>query len=257
MNILNAINKSAFIDLINSGKRLSDRGLYDYRKVCVSKNVIKSAAGSALARIGNTQVLAAVKFDIGEPYPDRPDQGVFITNSEFVPFANPDFDPGPPNENSIELARVVDRGIRSSGIIDVKGFVLEDDKVLMMFLDLWSLDDQGNLTDTAALAAMSAIMNAKVPKYEDGALVRQGKLQKLKVKGIVTAHTFGKLAGHTFVDMSADEQGAAEAKITLSVMDDKIVAVQKSGSGAFTKDEVLSLMDIAFKKHSELKKELK
>jgi len=253
MSIMNELRRGAFIDMIKTGKRLTDRDFYEYRDIEVKKGVLATADGSALARIGDTQVLASVKFTVGEPYPDRPDEGVFITNAELVAFANPSYEPGPPGEDAIELARVVDRGIRSSEIIDLKSFYLEEGKVLMMFIDLWILDDQGNLSDTSALAAMGALLNTKLPKYEDGELVREGDLENLKLSNIVTEHTFGKVADKTFIDPMLDEEIAAEGKITFGVMDDKIVTVQKSGWQSFTKDEVFSLMDIAFKKHSELK----
>jgi exosome complex component RRP42 len=63
--------------------------------------------------------MAGIKMDIGEPYPDEPDSGVMTTAAELIPMASPDFESGPPDEESIELARVVDRGIRESKIIDV------------------------------------------------------------------------------------------------------------------------------------------
>jgi len=42
------------------------------------------------------------------------------TSAEFRPMASPRFESGPPNEESIEVARVIDRGIRESGAIDTK-----------------------------------------------------------------------------------------------------------------------------------------
>ena len=42
-----------------------------------------------------------------------------MTNCEMLPMADPSFEPGPPSEDSIELARVVDRGIRESQLIDL------------------------------------------------------------------------------------------------------------------------------------------
>lgn len=251
--IIDELRRTALIDVIRTGKRLSERDFYEYREVEVRKGVITTADGSALARIGNTQILACTKFDIGEPYPDRPNQGVFMTNAEFVPFANPSFEPGPPDENSIELARIVDRGIRSSEIIDLDSFYLEEGKVLMLFIDLWIFDDQGNMIDTSALAAMGALLNTKVPKYEDGQLIRDGDLPNLKLKDVVTAHTFCKAADKTFLDPALDEEVAADGRLTLSVMGDKIVSVQKAGPASFNVNEIFDLMDIAFKKHSELK----
>ncbi len=253
-NVMKELMKSSLIDTIKKGKRLSQTEPYEYREIEVKPNVLKTSEGSAYARIGDTQVLASIKFAIGEPYSDRPNEGVFMTNAEFVPFANKKFEPGPPNEDAIELARVVDRGIRSSEIVDVKSFCLEDGKVLMMFIDLWILDDQGNLTDASALAAMTALLNTKIPEYKDGVLIREGKLKNMKIKEPVTAHTFCKILDKTILDPILDEEIATQGKITFGVMGDKIVSVQKNGGAPFTKEEIFELMDIAFKKHSEHKK---
>ena len=62
--------------------------------------------------------LCGVKVGTGEPFEDTPNDGVLTVNAELVPVASPNFEPGPPNEDSIELARVVDRGISESHAID-------------------------------------------------------------------------------------------------------------------------------------------
>jgi len=42
-----------------------------------------------------------------------------MTNLELLPLASPMFESGPPREDAVELARVVDRGIRESESIDL------------------------------------------------------------------------------------------------------------------------------------------
>jgi exosome complex component RRP42 len=71
---------------------------------------VKNAEGSAEVRLGKTLAIAGVKTSIGTPFADTPDMGVMIVNAEFLPIASPTFEPGPPDENAIELARVIDRG---------------------------------------------------------------------------------------------------------------------------------------------------
>ena len=88
-------------------------------------------------------------------------------NAELVPLAAPNFEPGPPDENSIELARIVDRGIRESKAIDTAKLCIEPGKkVFVVFVDVYVLNHDGNLIDAAALAAVSALMNTKMPNYE-------------------------------------------------------------------------------------------
>jgi exosome complex component RRP42 len=112
--VISKIRQRQIADLIAGGKRLDERGLTDYREIKVDTGFIAKAEGSALVHIGRTEVLSGIKIELGEPFADRPNDGVLTVNSEFVPLASPEFEAGPPREESIELARVVDRGIRES-----------------------------------------------------------------------------------------------------------------------------------------------
>jgi exosome complex component RRP42 len=167
--------------LIEKGKRLDDRGLLDTREIKIEQGLIEKAEGSARVFLGKTEVLVGVKVGLGEPFPDTPNEGVLTVNAELVPVASPHFEPGPPDENSIELARVVDRGIRESKCIDNEKLCIEPGKkVFVVFVDIYVLNHDGNLIDASAIAAMAALLNTKMPNYEvkDGELkIKQGYTQ--------------------------------------------------------------------------------
>ncbi len=69
---------------------------------------------------------SASRCVIGTPFADTPDKGVLSTNAELIPMGSPNFEAGPPDEHSIELARVVDRGIRESEMIDLEKMCIEN-----------------------------------------------------------------------------------------------------------------------------------
>lgn len=73
--------------------------------------------------------------------------------------AFPSFEAGPPNEQSIEIARVVDRGgIRESRMVDLEKLVIEPGKkVWIIFIDINVLDYDGNLIDASSLGAVAAL----------------------------------------------------------------------------------------------------
>src|SRR3990172_11012866 len=136
--------------------------------------MIEKANGSAQVYLGKTKVLAGVKIQPGQPFEDTPDEGILTVNAEFVPLASPSFEAGPPDENSIELARVVDRGIRESKAIDLKKLCIDPGKkVFMIFVDVYVLDHDGNLIDAAAMAALGALVDARMRAFE----VRNGELK--------------------------------------------------------------------------------
>ncbi len=192
------LEQKTVVDLILKGKRLDDRTPLDYRPMTIMLGVIDKANGSAEVYLGKTKVVAGVKVEIGTPFADRPDEGILTVNSEFVPIASPTFETGPPDENSIELARVVDRGIRESKAIDLKKLVISPGKkVFMVFVDVYVLDHDGNLIDAAAMAALGALVNAKMHafKVKDGEVEYKDEIIPLPMLNYPVPITTAKLEG--------------------------------------------------------------
>jgi exosome complex component RRP42 len=246
------IRKSVLLTTLKKGKRFDERALDEYRKTEVKTGVIDTAEGSAIARIGSTQVLAAVKIGMATPFSDRPDEGVFMTGAELLPLASPSFEPGPPSVESIELARVVDRGIRSAEIIDVKKLFVEEGKVLAVYLDLYVLDHRGNLTDTAALAAIAAFKTLQMPKVEGGKIIYSEKVGRMEIPRLPLCTSMIKVGNQWLVDPLLEEESAAETKLTIATTEDHVCAVQK-GEGKLSKQEFLDNVDVAFKRGNELR----
>src|SRR3989338_1647608 len=100
------------IRALDSGIRYDGRKLDEFRKINVGRSVIKSAEGSARVEFGDTQIIAGVKMGVEKPYPDTPQNGNLMVNVELLPLSNPDYEAGPPSEEAVEIARIIDRGIR-------------------------------------------------------------------------------------------------------------------------------------------------
>lgn len=259
--IVTKVKKKRISELLIQDKRLDGRGLTDYRETKVEVGLIEKAAGSALVSLGDTKVMAGVKIEVGSPYPDTPEEGVLIVNAELVPLASPSFEPGPPSEDSIELARVVDRGIRESKAIDTsKLCVVPGKKVFLVYVDIYVLDHDGNLFDASALASISALLNAKMREYvvrEDGELEFKENFVKLPVRNYPVEITMAKIDEKLIVDPSLEEEIATDAQITIAIdKDDKICAIQKSKPGTFTFDEVVEAARIARTKAREIRENI-
>jgi exosome complex component RRP42 len=254
------VKQRQIAQLIAKGKRLDGRGLNDYRDIKVEQGIIEKAEGSARVLLGKTEVMVGVKIEIGEPYPDTPSEGVLTVNAELVPLASPTFEPGPPDENAIELARVVDRGIRESKAIDLEKLcILPGKKVFVLFVDIYVLNHDGNLIDASALAAMAALMNTKVFNYElkDGEVKIKPGFTPLPIRRHPIAVTFAKINDKLVVDPWLEEEQLMDARLTITTDDDgNICAVQKGGSGYFTLRQILEAAQIAREKASEIRKKL-
>ncbi len=251
--IMSRMRRSVLLGTLSKGSRFDGRKPDEMREADVSTGVIKTAEGSALGKIGQTMVLASVKFDTATPFPDREDEGIFITNAELLPTASPVFETGPPGEKCIELARVVDRAVRSSEAIDLKSFFIEEGKVLGLFLDLYVLNYAGNFIDAATLAATSALLNTKLPKIEDGKIVRGEYTGPLNPKRLPFSVTFNKVGDYWLVDPERDEEVVAECVLTIAATEEHVCAIQK-GKGSLTREELFNNIDVTFKRADDLRK---
>ncbi len=249
------LEQKTIVDMISRGKRIDDRGIENYRTITIEAGLIEKANGSADVHLGKSRVLVGVKVQTGPPFPDTPDEGVLTVNAELVPLASPSFEAGPPSEEAIELARVVDRGIRESKAVDVKSLVLEKGKkVQVVYVDVYVLDHDGNLIDAAAMAALTALINAKVPKMEmkgDEVIVKSSH-HPLPLNNYPVAVTFAKVNGTILVDPSLEEEQVMNARLTVTIdKNGRICAMQKGGQYGFTVEELKRAVGVAVQKAAE------
>jgi exosome complex component RRP42 len=255
------VRQRQLAQLIDTGKRLDGRTLTDYREIKIEQGLIEKAEGSAQVFLGKTQVLVGIKVETGEPFPDTPNEGVMTVNAEFVPLASPGFETGPPDESSIELARIVDRGIRESKAVDNEKLCIEaGKKVFVVFVDVYILNHDGNLIDAAALAAVAALLNTKMPNYEikEGEVKTKQGYTPLPIRSHPITITIGKINDKLVIDPGAEEEQVMDARITMAVNDEgNICAVQKGLSGYFTPQQIIDASKLAREKAAELRKKLK
>jgi exosome complex component RRP42 len=259
-SLITKVRQKQILALLEKGRRLDGRGLTDYREIKIEQGIIEKAEGSARVLLGKTEVLVGTKVETGEPFPDTPNEGVMTVNAELVPLASASFEPGPPDENSIELARIVDRGIRESKAIDTEKLCIEaGKKVFVVFVDVYVLNHDGNLIDASAIASVAALLNTKMPNYEikdDEVKIKQG-YTPLPLRTQPITITIAKLGNNLIVDPSIEEEQVMEARISLAVnTEGNICAVQKGGSGYFTPQQILEASKIAQQKAADLRKTL-
>src|SRR3989344_3969663 len=228
------MNNEYIISLIQQNKRIDERKLDDYREIKIEQNISKNAEGSARCKIGDTEVLVGVKMDVGEPYPDSPDEGTIIVTAELSPVASPLFELGPPESKAIDFKKLC---------------IKKGEKIWIIFIDIYPLNDDGNLIDASVLAALAALKNAKFPKLEDGK-VNYGEFtnEKLKLEKLPINFTFVKIADKIILDPNSKEEAALDARLCISVHEGNIHAMQKGGDAGLNEQEIEKMIDIALKK---------
>ncbi len=249
-DVVSDLTRNHLHRLASTGKRIDGRAPDEFRPLTIEKGYVGSAEGSARVHLGSTDVLVGIKMDLGEPYPDTPNKGVLTTAAEQIPMASPTFESGPPREDAIELARVVDRGIRETQTVDLEKLCIEPgEKVWILFLDMHILDYDGNLFDACSYGVLGALTDTTVPasriEQED---------YKLEVLHQPVSVTAAKIGEFILLDPSLDEERIADARLTIATDENGAIrAMQKGLNGSFTFDEIKKVIDMAKKAGNELR----
>ena len=256
------VNKETITELAKQSKRLDGRSLTEYRQpIKLDLDISWTAEGSTRVQIGETVVMAGVKMSIEKPYNDTSDEGGIMVNAELLPLSSPEYEAGPPGIKAIELARVVDRGIREAKAIDLKKLCIEPgEKAWFVTVDIITINDAGNLFDASALAALAALKSARYPEVdsETGAINYKKKTsQKLLMLKDPLAVTVYKIGSQLLVDPTAEEEKAYDARLTVASDSKGILsAMQKGGEAPITIEDVGRMIDLALEKAKFLRSEL-
>ncbi|HUI00892.1 MAG TPA: exosome complex protein Rrp42 [Nitrososphaerales archaeon] len=259
--VVETIKRNQIVESISKGRRLDGRALDQLRPLEIKTHVIEKANGSAMVTLGNTQVLAGVKIDKGVPFPDTPDKGLLIVGAEVLPMAAAYLEAGPPDEGAIELARVVDRGVRESEMIDVSSLCIKPGKwVYSVFVDVNILNVDGNLFDATSYSVVAALLTAKMPKFVlDGDVVKDtGERLPLPVHKIPVSVTIANINNTLVLDPTEEEEAVMDARITLDTEDGgNICAGQKGEPGSFTPEQILTAAEWSIAKGREIRQKIK
>jgi exosome complex component RRP42 len=258
--IVEHLRRQQMRDVISKGKRLDGRVLDQMRTLEAELDIIKKANGSAKVKLGDSEVIAGIKVETGEPFEGLENKGALIISAEVLPTASPYIEPGPPDEETIELARVVDRGIRESEMLDLDRLVLVPGKIVYtIFVDCSVINTDGNLLDATSYAVVSALLSCKLPIFEieDGKVVDTGKTQDPPLTTIPVSITQVRIGDTIILDPTAEEEACMNARITITTNSDgDYAAIQKGFTGGFTREQIKKAAEIARIKGEQVRAKL-
>ncbi|XP_075633353.1 uncharacterized protein LOC142605801 [Castanea sativa] len=228
--------------------RPDGRPLGRARDTTIALGAVASAEGSALAKIGSTTMLAAIKMEVMTPSMDSPDQGCIAIDFHMPPICSPIVRPGRPAEIAPVVSKQLSDTISSSGMINLKELSLVNGKAAWMaYLDIYCLDADGALFDAALLSAVAAFSHLQIPAVslnDDGKIVvvseeNGGKLEKdavnkermkLTLKSIPFSLTCVLHKNYILADPTAEEESIMETVVTV-VLDSssQLVSLYKPG----------------------------
>lgn len=249
--------KKHLIRALEQDVRYDGRTKEQFRDITIQTGISNTAEGSARVQVGETIVMAGVKLEMGSPYADTPDQGNLMVGAELLPLSSHRFEAGPPTMESIELARVIDRTVRESHTMDLKKLcITPGEKVWTVICDVCTINDAGNLFDTASIAVAAALKNARFPTVnKDGTVDYKKKTDTpLPLTGIPLAVTVWSVGDHLLVDPTRVEEEYFDARLTIGSIDkDHICALQKGGIAALTADQIEQMADISLNHASQIR----
>ncbi len=248
-------------EYLSEGKRFDGRKPDEFREIIIETGISKNAEGSARVKIGKTEVIVGVKMNVAEPYADSPDKGNLMVTAELLPLSSPRFESGPPKFPAIELGRVIDRGIRESKFIEFEKLCIkEGEKVWTVFVDIYSINDDGNLLDAAGIGAIAALKNAKIPKYDSKEeKVLFGELSNEKVplsKETPISITTHKIGDNLVIDPTRDEEDISETRVTISSSNGIISSMQKGNTKELSIEEFNNILDLIEKAERDVFKKI-
>lgn len=225
------------------------RPLGSARETTVALGAVASANGSALAKIGSTTMLAAIKMEVMTPTLESPDEGCVAIEFHMPPICSPLVRPGRPAEAAPVLSKQLSDTILSSGMINLKELSLVSGKAAwMVYLDIYCLDADGALFDAALLSAVAAFSHLEIPVVslnDDGKIVlsseeNKGEMsqgepvnkerRKLTLKSIPFSLTCILHKNYILADPTAEEESIMETLVTV-VLDSssQLVSLYKPG----------------------------
>lgn len=256
MPIIPKIRKNAILSFLKRGARVDERSFEDHRTINIRTGLIPNANGSSYVELGNTKVLAGIKIEPGTPYPDTPGEGNLIVNAEFMPHASPIFEPGPPDERAVELARIIDRSLRDVRAVDLGKLVIVPGKrVWNLFIDIYVVDYDGNIVDASSIATLTALLTARMPRVsqspEGEIVISEEKTETLPILRKVVTATIAKIADETsgdryyLADPSLEEEMISDTLITIAFSEDGLITgIQKSGLASISSDDIPKIVGL-------------
>ncbi|PIA45325.1 hypothetical protein AQUCO_01700692v1 [Aquilegia coerulea] len=236
------------------------RPLGKSRDTTVALGAVASADGSALAKIGHTTMLAAIKMEVMTPTSDSPDEGCIAIDFHMPAICSPLVRPGRPAEEAPVISKQLTDVILSfdgcwlfsSGMVNMKELCLIPGKAAWMaYLDIYCLDADGALFDAALLSAVAAFSHLHIPAVslnDEGRVVSVSEEQvegnsikeplnkgkrKLTLSSTPFALTCILHKKYILADPTAEEESIMETLVTV-VLDvtGRLVSFYKPG-GAF------------------------
>jgi ribonuclease PH len=233
----------AVTGLLYSGGKLirpDNRANTDLRPLEIIPNFISSAEGSALIRLGETQVICTASVDDGVPnFQKGSGRGWITSEYAMIPRATSSRTPrestrGRQSGRTMEIQRLIGRSLRA--VVDMEAL---GERTVWIDCDVIRADGG---TRTASVTGSLVALGLAIQK-----LVAQKSIKTNPLKDYLAAISVGMVNGELLLDLSYPEDSAAEVDMNIVMTGSgRLVETQATAEGkTFSVDDLNQLIDLA------------
>jgi exosome complex component RRP42 len=133
--------------------------------------------------------------------------------------------------------------------------------VYILFIDMYVINYGGNLIDCGGISALATLISSHLPEgkiNEEGQLEWTGNYLNGKdlINELPLVLTYGRIDNIIFFDPNLSEELVSDGRISISVTEEKVTSIQKSGAATFSMDEVKMLIEKTMEIGKQIRKEL-
>jgi exosome complex component RRP45 len=186
------INKTFLQELFskednNSIKRPDNRSIKEYRPISINR--ITSSYNSPIkVSIGNTQIISLLNAKLVQPRSDRPNEGIisFQVDTHHLKPAADFFSANEAlTEFRISINNILEKCLKESHALDTNILCVIPGKIVWKItLEINVIKNDGNIFDTAIIAALSSWLTYKIPFFR----IKEGELYYDSFINLTTIH---------------------------------------------------------------------
>lgn len=236
----------------------SRRTLMNYRQIQANINVVKTADGSSIVKIGKTNVLCGVYIELVAPEDKTFNRGLIEVKTSVSDLSRLSTYIEEHVLNLPHCTSVLER--LYSSVIDTDALSLNKGKMVwLVSIQLMCHKYDGGFWDSAVLAIYLALKTVKIPVME-----YDEESKKFYMKGDLSipmplnycpvSTTFGLFEGKLFTDLTLEEEVVVDTCITVITDKELILTFDKRGPHLVSDEQMKTCIRLAKSRDNFMKK---
>lgn len=238
-------------DYLNVNIRPDGREFDKLRPNAINVGSITTADGSAIVKVGNTNVVCGIRAELAKPKASTPDQGFLVPTIELTPLCSPKYRTGSSNEDAELYSAALNDILINADCLDLKKLCIYKEKLVWcLYCDISCLDHDGCVIDASLIAVIAALRNLKLPKVSYDAEIEKISVdtsikESIEVKSSPVSTTLMVFDDNVIItDPTAEEESLSSCILTIAVCNGEVCYILKPGGTPFNSEQ----MDLCIKR---------